>query len=81
MTGGDVDGYIALFEFLSYRAGMNPNEPSMQWLFARGLPRTLADACIDINNPETFRQWANATQKHHHNWLHKRAIHGEDEQN
>jgi hypothetical protein len=25
MTGGDVDGYIASFEFLSYRAGMNPD--------------------------------------------------------
>jgi hypothetical protein len=55
---------------------MNPDEPSVQWLFARGLPRTLADTCIDINNPETFCQWASATQKHHHNWLHKRAIHG-----
>jgi hypothetical protein len=59
---------------------MNPNKPSVQWLFACRLPRTLADACIDINNPETFRQWANATQKHHCNWLHKRAIHGEYEQ-
>jgi Retrotransposon gag protein len=76
MTGGNVDGYITSFEFLSYQAGINPDEPSMQWLFARGLPRTLADACIDINNPKTFRQWASATQKHHCNWMHKRAIHG-----
>jgi Retrotransposon gag protein len=38
MTGGDVDGYITSFEFLSYRAGMNLDEPPMQWLFARGLP-------------------------------------------
>jgi hypothetical protein len=58
---------------------MNPDEPSVQRLFARGLPRTLADACIDINNPETFRQWASAAQKHHCNWLRKRAIHGEYE--
>jgi Retrotransposon gag protein len=38
MTGGDVDRYIASFEFLSYQAGMNPDEPSMQRLFACGLP-------------------------------------------
>jgi Retrotransposon gag protein len=79
MTGGDVDGYIASFEFLSYQAGMNPDEPSVQRLFARGLPRTLADTCIDIDNPKTFSQWASAAQKHHHNWLRKRAIHGEYE--
>jgi Retrotransposon gag protein len=34
MTGGDVDGYIASFKFLSYRAGMNPDKPSVQRLFA-----------------------------------------------
>jgi hypothetical protein len=49
----------------------------MQWLFACGLPQTLADTCINIDNPETFRQWASATQKQHQNWMHKRAIHSE----
>jgi Aspartyl protease len=37
----------------------------------------LADTCIDIDNLETFHQWASAAQKHHRNWLCKRAIHGE----
>jgi hypothetical protein len=59
---------------------MNPDEPSMQQLFACGLPRTLANACINIDNPETFCQWASAAQKHHRNWLRKKAIHGKYEQ-
>jgi Retrotransposon gag protein len=77
MQGGDVDGYITSFKFLSHRAGMDLNDPTALHLFARGLPRTLADACIDIDNLETFCQWANAAQRQQRNWMHKRAIHGE----
>jgi hypothetical protein len=77
MQGGDVDGYIASFEFLGHCARMDLNDPTMLCLFARSLPCTLADACIDINNPETFCQWANAAQRQQRNWIHKRAIHGE----
>jgi Retrotransposon gag protein len=56
MQGGNVDRYIASFEFLGHQAGMDLNDPTTLHLFAHGLPRTLADACIDIDNPETFRQ-------------------------
>jgi Retrotransposon gag protein len=76
MQGGDVDGYITSFEFLSHRARMDLNDPTALRLFACGLPCTLADACININNPETFRQWANATQRQQRNWMRKRAIYG-----
>jgi Retrotransposon gag protein len=76
MQGGDVDGYIASFEFLGHWARMDLNDPTTLRLFARGLPHTLADACIDIDNPETFRRWANAAQRQQRNWMHKRAIHG-----
>jgi hypothetical protein len=56
---------------------MDLNDPTTLCLFMRSLPRTLADTYIDINNPETFRQWANAAQRQQHNWMRKRAIHGE----
>jgi hypothetical protein len=77
MQGGNMDGYIALFKFLGHQAGMDLNDPTTLHLFACGLPRTLADACIDIDNPETFCQWANATQRQQCNGMRKRAIHGE----
>jgi hypothetical protein len=76
MQGGNVDRYIASFKFLGHWAGMDLNDPTALHLFAHGLPRTLANTCIDIDNPETFRQWANAAQRQQSNWMHKRAIHG-----
>jgi hypothetical protein len=76
MQGGDGDGYIASFEFLGHRAGMDLNDPTTLHLFVCGLPHTLADTCIDINNPETFHQWANVAQRQQRNWMRKRAIHG-----
>jgi hypothetical protein len=31
-------------------------------MFAQGLPKSLADSCIDIDSPENFEQWANTAQ-------------------
>jgi hypothetical protein len=77
MQGGNVDGYIASFEFLSHWARMDLDDPTTLCLFVCSLPCTLADACINIDNPKTFCQWANATQRQQHNWMCKWAIHGE----
>lgn len=43
-------------------------------LYAKGLPRTLAEACTDIDQPDTFDQWSKAAQKHHRSWLRKKAL-------
>ncbi len=71
----DVDGYISQFQMLGHHTYMNLNDPSALQLFARGLLTTLADACIDRENPESFEQWAKAIQRQHRNFLKKWAIH------
>jgi Retrotransposon gag protein len=75
MTNENVDQYIADFERLGHRAGLDLDDPMALRLFACSLPVGLADSCIDIENPETFEQWTKAAQRHYRNWLRKHAIH------
>jgi Retrotransposon gag protein len=56
MTNENVNQYIADFERLGHRAGLDLDDPMALHLFARGLPIGLADSCIDIENLETFEQ-------------------------
>jgi hypothetical protein len=65
MKDSNVDEYIAAFQLLGHCTGMNLNDPSTLRLFACGLPKSLANSCIDIDLPENFEQWANAVQHHH----------------
>jgi hypothetical protein len=37
------------------------SEPGNLCLFAKGLPQHLAEACIDLDSPDTFEEWAQAT--------------------
>jgi Retrotransposon gag protein len=69
MKEGNVDEYIATFELLTHRAGMDLDDPTALRLFARRLPRNLADSCIE--NPENFEQWVKAAQQHQRNRLRK----------
>jgi hypothetical protein len=75
MKDSNVDEYIAAFQLLGHCAGMNLDDPSTLRLFVRGLLKSLADSCIDIDLPENFEQWANTAQQHHHNYLKKLAVH------
>ena len=77
MKEGRIDEYIAAFECLTHCTNADLNDPLNLRLFARRLLKALCDACIDINSPETFKQWSNAAQCHQHNWLRKQAIHDE----
>ena len=77
MKEGRIDEYIVAFERLAHRANADLNDPLNLRLFARGLPKALCDACIDIDSPETFEQWSNAAQRHQRNWLCKQAIRDE----
>jgi hypothetical protein len=65
MKEDKVDEYIATFKSLGRRAGMNLDDPSALRMFARGLPRKLAEACIYKENPENFEQWAKGAQRQH----------------
>ena len=77
MKEGRINEYITAFECLAHRANADLNDPLNLRLFARGLPKALCDACIDIDSPETFEQWLNTVQRHQHNWLQKQAIQDE----
>ena len=45
--------------------------------FACGLPKALADACIDNESPETFQEWTAAALHQQKNWMRKQALHCE----
>jgi hypothetical protein len=74
MKDGDVDQYIADFEYNAFRAGTHPNDPYNLRQFALGLPRALAEAVIDIDTPNTFEEWKTAAQKQHRSWMRKQAL-------
>jgi hypothetical protein len=69
MKEGKIDEYIANFERLAHRAGVDTDNPSNMHTFARGLPMPLIETIIRNNNPQNFQQWAAATQKQQHNWM------------
>jgi hypothetical protein len=60
---------------LGHQAHMDLDDPVALRLFARGLSNSLADACIDLDGPESFKQWRNSTQRQHRAWLKKQALH------
>jgi hypothetical protein len=73
MKDGDVDQYIADFEFNAFQANIHLNDPHNLKMFALGLPRALAEAVIDIDTPNTFEEWKTAAQKQHRSWMRKVA--------
>jgi len=74
MREGRLDDYIEVFQDLAIRAGLDLNDPTAMTMFAHGLQGTLAETCVMQDGPENFLQWAQATQKHHRNWLKLQAI-------
>ena len=44
---------------------MDLDDPSALRMFARGLPRKFAEACIHMECPEIFEQWAKAARRQH----------------
>src|SRR5712691_10845281 len=69
MKEGKIDEYIAAFEHLAFRTGVNLDNPSNLQTFAKGLPSTLVEIVIRQDNPENFPQWRDAAQKQQQNWL------------
>jgi len=77
MTGDNLDEYLAAFETLGNQAKLNPNDPSNLRTFAQGLPQPLADACLAMENPDTYEQWRAAAQRQQVIYLKKKALHSE----
>ena len=75
MKEGNVDKYVATFELLGQRARGDLDDPFLLTIFARGLPKALADACIDMETPETFQEWKAAALCQQKNWMRKQALH------
>jgi len=77
MKGDNLDEYLAAFETLGQRAELDPNDPSNLQTFALGLPWSLADACIKMENPESYKQWRATVQRQQKIYLKTKALHSE----
>jgi len=77
MTSDNLDKYLALFKTLRNRAKLNPDDPSNLHTFAQGLPHQLADACLAMENPDTYEQWKAAAQRQQVIYLKKKVLHSE----
>jgi len=56
MRNDNLDEYLAAFETHALRADIDMNDHTNLRTFALGLPQSLADACIKMENPETYEQ-------------------------
>ena len=77
MKEGNMDEYVAMFELLGQCTQGDLDNPFLLTHFAHGLPKALADACIDNKSPETFQEWKTATLCQRKNWMRKQALHCE----
>ena len=71
MKEGNVDEYIATFELLGQCAQGDLDNPFLLTHFTHGLPKALADTCIDMESPKTFQEWKAATLHQQKNWIRK----------
>jgi len=69
MSGGNIDQYIADFKFLAQHAGIDVNNPTAIRLFSEGMPFSLAESCIKLEQPKSFEQWAKAAQAQQRNYI------------
>ena len=69
MKEGRLDDYVAEFQDLATRAGLELNGPGTLRMFAQGLPGPLASKCIEHDSPDNFLQWVQSSQHRHKNWL------------
>jgi hypothetical protein len=69
MKSGNIDQFIADFQFLAHRTLVNVNDSMVLYLFKTGLPLRLAKECVKLERPRIFEQWAKATQAQQCNWI------------
>jgi len=69
MHDGKIDEYIATFERLAHRAGVDLDDPSNMRTFAHGLPGPLVETIIKLDDPHNYIQWREAAQRHQRGYL------------
>jgi len=69
MKEGKIDEYIASFERLAHRAGIDLDNPSNMRTFAQGLPGPLVETTLRLDDPQNYVQWREAAQRHQRIWL------------
>jgi len=77
MRNDNLDEYLAAFETQALRADIDMNDHTNLRTFALGLPRSLADACIKMENPKTYEQWRAAVQRQQKIYLKTKSLHSE----
>jgi len=73
----NLDKYLAAFETQALRADIDMNDHTNLRTFTLGLPRSLADACIKMENPETYEQWRATVQRQQKIYLKTKSLHSE----
>jgi len=77
MKNDNLDKYLAAFETQALRADIDMNDHTNLRTFALGLPQSLADACIKMENPETYEQWRATVQRQQKIYLKTKSLHSE----
>jgi len=63
MRNDNLDEYLAAFETQALHADIDMNDHTNLQIFTLSLPRSLTDACIKMENPETYEQWRAMVQR------------------
>jgi len=77
MKNDNLDEYLAAFETFALHADLDVNNPTNLQTFALGLPQSLADACIKMENPKTYKQWRATVQCQQKIYLKMKLLHSE----
>jgi len=77
MKNDNLDKYLAAFETQALHADIDMNDHTNLRTFALGLPRSLADACIKMENPKTYEQWRATVQRQQKIYLKTKSLHSE----
>jgi len=77
MKNNNLDEYLAAFETQALCADIDMNDHTNLWTFALGLPQSLADACIKMENPKTYEQWRATVQCQQKIYLKTKSLHSE----
>jgi len=77
MKNNNLDEYLATFETQALHADIDMNDHTNLRTFALGLPQSLADACIKMENPKTYEQWRATVQRQQKIYLKTKSLHSE----
>ena len=77
MRNDNLDEYLAAFKTLALHANLDVNNPTNLQTFALGLPQLLADACIKMENLETYEQWRAMVQCQQKIYLKTKLLHSQ----